>query len=178
MSIMRQRHLLSIIIILREERHLLSLLKEPMSLSAMEGSGSTWKTWPAMASRKVDVFGKRVYPRTTRGWSMSRLDAFLMMHPPTQLELQIELTNENLAKGGHREVTKGEKIKFMGIWLMMMISCYHCHQHRDLWDTKTDHKYMDAAVNFAKFGMPRHCFELVCAVIFFLASRGLRKACT
>ena len=49
---------------------------------------------------------------------MSRLDFFLLMFPPEELNLIVTLTSEKLAAHGLKTTTKGEIIKFFGIWIL------------------------------------------------------------
>ena len=68
---------------------------------------TTYRQWYA-----VDKFGEKVFPGSTSTRNMSRMDAFLLMYPPAQLSLKLELTNDNLRKSHNPPSTAGEMMKF------------------------------------------------------------------
>ena len=78
---------------------------------------------------------------TNKVETMSRLDLFLMMFPPTQLQHIINLTNRNLRKEGRRETSKGEIVKFFGI--IILGTKFEFASRRDLWETASKSKYID-----------------------------------
>jgi len=105
-----------------------------------------------------DAFGEKIYPGTNR--PISRLDAFLLMFPPEQLNAMVVMTNNNLGKERKQQVTKGELVKFLGITILM--TRVKVRKRRDLWKTSSSHKYISCA-NFSATGMSRHRWEEIWA---------------
>ena len=102
---------------------------------------------------QVDIFGERVHPGTTIGKKMTRFEAFQLMYPPEQLELELALTNENLRKKHWRETTCGELMKFRGIMLLM--TRVWCRNRKELWNKRPSYKYIPAN-EFGMTGMTYH----------------------
>ena len=60
--------------------------------------------------------------------SYSRLEYFLMLFPPQQLQLILHLTNNELAMARKNYTTAGDIVKFLGsCYLLPSLSLYHGH---------------------------------------------------
>lgn len=90
----------------------------------------------------------------------SRLQYFLFMFPPRQINLIHRLTNRELIKiGGQKEMTKGEMLSFFGV--LILITRFEKQWTRaSLWSTVAPSKYMPAA-SLGKTGMSRHRFDML-----------------
>ena len=63
-----------------------------------------------------NALGEPLIPNNAAGFStMSRLDFFLLMFPPTQLADLVRLTNDELDRRGKTNTTKGEVLKLFGV---------------------------------------------------------------
>ena len=60
-------------------------------------------------------FGNNISPGTAAGADLSKLNAFLLMFPPNQIDLFLKLTNHNLAESGNKPLTKSMLLSFTGI---------------------------------------------------------------
>ena len=97
--------------------------------------------------------------------SMSRLDIFLLMFPPQQLQHIINLTNTNLRKEGQRDTTKGEIVKFFGI--IILGTRFEFRARRDLWNTTSKSEFIDPPRFGQKTGMGRERFDHLWSAIRF-----------
>ena len=94
---------------------------------------------------------------TNKITSMSRLDIFLLMFPPQQLQHIINLTNKNLRKQGLRATTKGEIIKYFGI--IILGTRFEFKARRDLWNVRSKSRFIDPPRFGEKTGMGRVRFD-------------------
>ena len=79
---------------------------------------------------------------TERNGRQSRLDYFLLMFPPEELNLIVTLTNTQLTGDGKLTTSHGEIIKFLGIWIL--ITRFEFSSHASLWSTTANSKYIPA----------------------------------
>ena len=86
----------------------------------------------------------------------SRLDYFLLMFPPTQLQEMCRLTNFQLNKKEARETTIGEILKFFGI--MILATRFEFQSRASLWSNTAPSKYIPAP-SFGRTGMSRNRFD-------------------
>ena len=77
-----------------------------------------------------DALGDRLCQGCRNGQRFSRLDAFLMMFPPTQLNDLICFIDMQLEKKGEPATTQSEMTKFLGI--AMSITRFKFNKRRDL----------------------------------------------
>ena len=88
--------------------------------------------------------------------SYSRLEYFLMLFPPQQLQLILQLTNNELAMARKNYTTAGEIVKFFGV--MLLVTCFEFGSRASLWSNVTTNKYIPAP-SFGLTGMPRKQFD-------------------
>ena len=102
---------------------------------------------------------ERVAPGNANFAGMSRLDAFMLMMPPTALEQSRHLTEQKLRKKKpHDKLTTQEWIKFLGVCLLMTRIKFN-GRRQDLWTGDNVHsKYLEPQ-DFSKTGMSRHRFD-------------------
>ncbi len=101
----------------------------------------------------IDQRGEKIW-LGKRGLKLpSRLDVWLMMESPVQLDLEVVLTNDNLEKKGKPPVTKGKLVAWKGVTILF--THVHCRNQRACWDTKSPFKYVDA-FDFGRTGMSRN----------------------
>ena len=84
--------------------------------------------------------------------SYSRLEYFLMLFPPQQLQLILQLTNNELAIARKNYTTAGEIVKFFGV--MLLVTRFEFGSRASLWSNVTTNKYIPAP-SFGLTGMPR-----------------------
>jgi len=95
---------------------------------------------------------------STAAKNMSRLEYFLTMFPPDQFTALVELTNVQLRAHNEPETTKGEKLKFLGV--IILITRFKFSNRRDLWKKESGYKYRPA-VNLGLTDMSRHRYEVL-----------------
>ena len=70
----------------------------------------------------------------------SCLDYFLMLFPPSQLNLIVDLINGELGKNQKKYTTTGEIIKFCCV--MILVMHFEFGNHASLWSYTSTHKYI------------------------------------
>ena len=88
--------------------------------------------------------------------SYSRLEYFLMLFPPQELQLILQLRNNKLAIARKNYTTAGEIVKFFGV--MLLVTCFAFGSRASLWSNMTTNKYIPAP-SFGLTGMPRKRFD-------------------
>ena len=88
--------------------------------------------------------------------SYSRLEYFLMLFPPEQLQLILQLTNNKLAMVRKNNIMAGEIVKFFGV--MLLVTRFEFGSRASLWSNVTTNKYIPAP-SFGLTGMPRKRFD-------------------
>ena len=88
--------------------------------------------------------------------SYSRLEYFLMLFPPQQLQLILQLTNNELGMARKNYTTAGEIVKFFGV--MLLVTRFEFGSRASLWSNMTTNKYIPAP-SFGLTGMPRKRFD-------------------
>ena len=88
--------------------------------------------------------------------SYSRLEYFLMLFPPEQLQLILQLTNNELAMARKMYTMAGEIVKFFGV--MLLVTQFEFGSRSSLWSNVTTNKYIPAP-SFGMTGMPRKQFD-------------------
>ena len=88
--------------------------------------------------------------------SYSRLEYFLMLFPPEQLQLILQLTNNELAMARKNYTAAGEIVKFFGV--MLLVTRFEFGSRASLWSNVTTNKYIPAP-SFGLTGMPRKRFD-------------------
>ena len=88
--------------------------------------------------------------------SYSRLEYFLMLFPPQQLQLILQLTNNELAIARKNYTTAGEIVKFFGV--MLLVTRFEFGSWASLWSNVTTNKYIPAP-SFGLTGMPWKRFD-------------------
>ena len=88
--------------------------------------------------------------------SYSRLEYFLMLFPPQQLQLILQLTNNELAIARKNYTMAGEIVKFFGV--MLLVTRFEFGSRASLWSNVTTNKYIPAP-SFGLTGMPRKRFD-------------------
>lgn len=96
--------------------------------------------------------------------TMSCLDYFLMMMPPKQIQLSVELTNEKLLEKYSREITCGELIQFFGI--MLLVCKFEFTEQSLLWSMTAPSKYT-LAPSFGRTGMSCNHFDTIWSALTF-----------
>lgn len=102
---------------------------------------------------------------------MSRLDFFLLMFPPRQLDLMCCETSKQLAHNNFTETTKGELLKFFGICIL--ITRFEFGSRASLWSQVAPSKYIPAPA-FGKTGMSRHRFDRIWQCLRFGEQPSIR----
>ena len=72
--------------------------------------------------------------------SYSCLEYFLMLFPPQQLQLILQLTNNELAMARKNYTTAGEIVKFFGV--MLLVTWFEFGSRASLWSNVTTNKYI------------------------------------
>ena len=88
--------------------------------------------------------------------SYSRLEYFLMLFPPEQLQLILQLTNNELAMARKNYTTAGEIVKFFGV--MLLATWFEFRSWASHWSNVTTNKYIPAP-SFGLTGMPQKRFD-------------------
>ena len=88
--------------------------------------------------------------------SYSRLEYFLMLFPPEQLQLILQFTNNELAIARKNYTTAGEIVKLFGV--MLLVTHFEFGSRASLWSNVTTNKYIPAP-SFGLTGMPRKRFD-------------------
>ena len=102
-----------------------------------------------------DAIGNVYRKSSDRMRRLSKLDYFLLMFPPSQLDEMVPLTNIQLRKKGVAETSKSEIVKWFGVLLLM--TRYEFRSRQSLWSTIPQGKYRSAPA-FGKTGMSRNRF--------------------
>ena len=84
--------------------------------------------------------------------SNSRLEYFLMLFPPEQLQLILQLTNNGLAMARKNYTMAGEIVKFFGV--MLLVTWFEFGSRASFWSNMSTNKYIPAP-SFGLTGMPR-----------------------
>jgi hypothetical protein len=100
--------------------------------------------------------GDVLYPGSNTDERYSRLDIFLMMFPPRQLDHMLKATNDQLTLSNKRTTTKQELLKFFGI--IILTTKYEFTSCSSLWSTVAPSKYEQPAC-FGRTGMGRVRFD-------------------
>ena len=119
---------------------------------------------PRMWSVK-NVLGENLYPGALNAATNGRsaLDFFLLMFPPKQLVVMVDLTNIELVKLEANTINTSELLKFFGV-LILMTSFEFTSRASLLWSSVAPMK-CKAAPHFGLTRMPKHCFnDLFCAL--------------
>ena len=88
--------------------------------------------------------------------SYSCLEYFLMLFPPEQLQLILQLTNNELAIVRKNYTTAGEILKFFGV--MLLVTQFEFGSWASLWSNTSTNKYIPAPL-FGLTGMPWKQFD-------------------
>ena len=88
--------------------------------------------------------------------SYSCLEYFLMLFPPEQLQLILQLTNNKLAMATKNYTMAGEIVKFFGV--MLLVTWFEFGSQASLWSNVTTNKYIPAP-SFGLTGMPQKRFD-------------------
>ena len=88
--------------------------------------------------------------------SYSRLEYFLMLFPPEQLQLILQSTNNELAMARKNYTTAGEIVKFFGV--MLLVTRFEFGSRASLWSNMSTNKYIPAP-SFGLTGMPQKRFD-------------------
>ena len=88
--------------------------------------------------------------------SYSCHEYFLMLFPPEQLQLIIQLTNNKLAMARKNYTMAGEIVKFFGV--MLLVTQFEFGSRASLWSNVTTNKYIPAP-SFGLTGMPWKWFN-------------------
>ena len=88
--------------------------------------------------------------------SYSSFEYFLMLFPPEQLQLILQLTNNELAMARKNYTTAGEMVKFFGV--MLRVTRFEFGSWASLWSNATTNKYIPAP-SFGLTGMPWKWFN-------------------
>ena len=88
--------------------------------------------------------------------SYSRIEYFLMLFPPEQLQLILQLTNHKLGMARKTYTSAGEIVKFFGV--MLLATRFEFGSRASLWSNVTTNKYIPAP-SFGQTGMPWKRFD-------------------
>ena len=88
--------------------------------------------------------------------SYSRLEYFLMLFSPQQLQLILQLTSNELAMARKNYTMAGEIVKFFGV--MLLVTRFEFGSQASLWSNVTTNKYI-LAPSFGLTGMPWKQFD-------------------
>ena len=83
--------------------------------------------------------------------SYSHLEYFLMLFPPEQLQLILQLTNNKLAMARKKYTRAGEIVKFFGV--MLLVTQFEFGSRASLWSNTSINKYIPAP-SLGLTGMP------------------------
>ena len=81
-----------------------------------------------------EIFGNKIYPGTAAEEDLSKIDKFLLIIPPNQIDLIIKLTNHNLAESGKKLLTKS--MLFICFGIIVLLTCCDVRNRRRLWDKR------------------------------------------
>jgi hypothetical protein len=101
----------------------------------------------------------------------SRLDYFLLMFPPLELQLILRLTNSQLRSAGLKETQTGEILKFFGI--ILLATRFEFGNRASLWSSTAPSKYVPAP-NFGRTGMTRQRFDSLWRYVRFSDQSAIR----
>ncbi len=120
-----------------------SIAKEP-------SSNHRWHQWC--------LLGEKVFPGKSEFQDMTPLEAFLMMMPPDELDLILELTNKNLETGGKKELSLQKLLCWFGVIILMPASNFRgdCCL---LWEGGGSVSKYLPPVNLKATGMSCNCWE-------------------
>ena len=76
---------------------------------------------------------EKVFPGNREFQDMTPLEAFLMMMPPDELDLILELTNKNFESSGKKELSLQELLRWFGVIILMSASNFR-GDRRTLWE--------------------------------------------
>ena len=109
-----------------------------------------------MAWHQRSPLGDKIGPGNRDYENMSRLDAFLLMFPPAQLEHCRKLTETKL-KGTNPEekLTTQELVRWMGICLLITRTNY-TGRRQHLWGGDSQHSKYLPKIDLKPTGMSRH----------------------
>ena len=88
--------------------------------------------------------------------SYSHLEYFLMLFPPEQLQLILQLTNNELAMARKNYTMAGEIVKFFGV--MLLVTWFEFGSWASLWSNTSTNKYIPAP-SFGLTGRPQKWFD-------------------
>ena len=88
--------------------------------------------------------------------SYSRLEYFLILFPPEQLQLILQLTKNELAMVRKNYTMAGEIVKFFGV--MLLVTQFEFGSRASLWSNTSTNKYIPAPL-FGLTGMPQKQFD-------------------
>ncbi len=95
----------------------------------------------------ITATGDRVYPGTAIGKNMTKLDAFMTMFPPKQLNLMVELTNVNLRKAKLKISSKGEMKSISFFIPLLLLHSKTCCSNIIIFDRRGDQVHRSDAPN-------------------------------
>ena len=119
---------------------------------------------PRKAWRVTNALGDRFSLGSDTENRYSRVDYFLLMFPPAELQLILRLTNLQLRSAGLKETTKGQLLKFFGI--IILATRFEFGERASLWSSTAPSKYVPAP-NFGRTGMTRPRFDTIWRCIRF-----------
>ena len=106
---------------------------------------------------RTTVQGEDIGKGGNVGEARSRLEMFLLMFPPAQLDLIVAETSRQLHLANKTATTKGEIIKLFGV--ILLITKYEFKDRADLWNVTAPSRY-EVAPNFgALTAMSRNRFD-------------------
>ena len=88
--------------------------------------------------------------------SYSCLEYFLILFPPEQLQLILQLTNNELAMVRKNYTMAGEIVKFFGV--LLLVTRFEFGSRASLWSNMSTNKYIPAP-SFGLTGMPQKWFD-------------------
>ena len=88
--------------------------------------------------------------------SYSCLEYFLMLFPPEQLQLILQLTNNELAMVRKNYTMAGVIVKFFGV--LLLVTQFEFGSRASLWSNMSTNKYIPAPL-FGLTGMPQKWFD-------------------
>ncbi len=100
--------------------------------------------------------GDVLYPGNNSDERYSRMDIFMLMFPPRQLDHMLKATNDQLEIRQKRKTTKQELLKFFGI--IILCTKYEFTSRSSLWSTDPISKY-ELPPTFGRTGMGRVRFD-------------------
>ena len=119
------------------------------------------------------VHGDELTKGCDLGKKISRLDFFLSMFPPTQLEAVIDLTNKKLQKHNHKRTTNGELLKWFGV--LIIITRFEFGSRRDVWSQTPSSKYV-LALCLGNTGVTKHRFDTLWRLVCLSKQDSLKQS--